>query len=93
MTIDIGKLRDGSLAVISNEPFPATVRHIEYYKDQRLFQIIFNRPDTDPLLITQELDAKGARYAESAPDMMIVVMAEGTDEPFGYEVPLIQIGV
>lgn len=92
MTIDIGKLQDGSLAVITNEPLPASVRHVEYYKDQRLFQIVFQKDGVDDLLITQELDAKGARYAEAAPDMMIVVMADG-DKPHSYDVPLVQIGV
>lgn len=93
MTIDIGKLKDGSLAAVSNEPFPSKVRHVEYYKEQRLFQIVFDDPEAEDMLITQELDAAGAHKAETAPDMMIVVMAENGTEPYGYDVPLIQIGV
>lgn len=93
MTIDIGKLQDGSLALISNEPFPDPVQHVEYYKEQKLFKIAFGGDEADDILITQELDPQSARYAEAAPNMMIVVMARKDEKPHCYNIPLIQIGV
>lgn len=93
MTIEVSLLKDGSLSMISNEPFPAAIRHIEYYKEQKLFQLVFTDPDTEPMLVARELDAEAARIVETAPDMMIVVMTQNGGKPYGYDVPLIQIGV
>ncbi len=93
MTIDIARLRNGRLAMISDKPFPGNVRHIEYYKDQKLFQLVFQDDDADDLLITRELDTLSAKIVETAPEVMIVVMAQDGLTPYGYDVPLIQIGV
>lgn len=93
MTIDIAKLKNGSMAVVSNEPLPGTVKHVEYFKEQRLFQLVFDNDHAEELLIPEELSDESARFVQSAPDMMVVVLADDAGEPYGYDVPLIQIGV
>ncbi len=93
MTIDVARLTNGQLAMISDRPFPAPVRHIEYYKEQKLFQLVFEDPEAGEMLVTRELDAEAARIVETAHDIMVVVSAAEGGEPQGYDVPLIQLGV
>lgn len=93
MTIDVARMSSGQLAMISDRPFPAQVKHIEYYKEQKLFQLVFADSGTEDMLVTRELDPDAARIVETAPDIVVVVSAGGGTEPHGYDVPLIQIGV
>lgn len=93
MTIDVARLTNGQLAMISDQPFPAPVKHIEYYKDQKLFQLVFSDPGAEDMLVTRELDPEAARIVETAPDIMVVVSTGDGGEPHGYDVSLIQIGV
>lgn len=93
MTIDVARLTNGQLAMISDQPFPGPIKHIEYFKDQKLFQLVFADPGTDDMLVTRELDAQAAQIVESAPEIMVVVTAADGTEPYGYDAPLIQIGV
>ena len=91
--IRLGQTVDGRLVLGSNEPFPADVKHVEYYKDQRLFSLIFETEDEESALMPCELDPKTASIVQASPNIMVIAMAEKGAEPYGYSVPLIQIGV
>ena len=92
--IELGQLRDGRLIVASNEPFPADVKRVEYYREQRLFLLVYEddseyADDLMPCEITPELTAR----IHASPDIMVIAMAGEGHEPYGYPVPLVQVGV
>lgn len=88
--IRLGRTEDGRLVLGSNEEFPADIKHIEYYIAQRLFSLVFNTDDEESRLMPCELDDKTAAIVHASPNVMVVAMAAA--EPYGYVVPLIQIG-
>ncbi|PZQ45502.1 MAG: hypothetical protein DI551_07230 [Micavibrio aeruginosavorus] len=91
--IRLGQAMDGRLIVGSNEPFPADVKHVEYYKEQRLFSLVFETEDEESRLMPCELCEKTAAIVQASPNIMVIAMAEAGAEPYGYMVPLVQIGV
>lgn len=91
--IQLGQALDGRLILGSNQPFPADVRHVEYYKDQRLFNLVFDTEDEENALMPCEISPKTAAIIHTSPNIMVIAMAETGVEPYGYMVPLIQIGV
>jgi hypothetical protein len=93
MTIEIAHMRNGALALLTDDDLPARVKYIEYYREQRLFQLVFDESTVPDMLVTREMDDNASRIIQSAPDMMVVVMAPQGGSPYGYDAPLIQIGV
>lgn len=84
---------DGRLILGSNEPFPADVKYVEYYKEQRLFSLIFDTGDEESTLMPCEICPKTAAIVQASPNIMVIAMAEAGQDPYGYMVPLVQIGV
>jgi hypothetical protein len=91
--IRLGQSMDGRLVLGSNEEFPAPVKHIEYYKEQRLFNLVFDTEDEESALLPCELCPRTAAIVRASANIMIVSMAGAGQEPYGYMVPLVQIGV
>lgn len=91
--IRLGQSLDGRLIIGSNEPFPADIKLVEYYKDQRLFSLVFETEDEQSKLMPCELSPQTAAIVHSSPNIMIIAMAEAGAEPYGYMVPLVQIGI
>lgn len=90
--IRLGQAEDGRLVLGSNEPFPYPVRHVEYYKEQRLFTLVLDCEDEESILMPCEVSAKTDAAVRLSPKIMVIAMADG-DKPYGYSVPLIQIGI
>ena len=84
---------DGRLILGSSESFPADIRYVEYYKEQRLFSLVFDTEDEQSALMPCEICPKTAAIVQSSPNIMVIAMAERGSEPYGYTVPLIQIGI
>jgi hypothetical protein len=91
--IRLGQAMDGRLILGSNEPFPADVKYVEYYKEQRLFSLVFDTEDEQSSLMPCELCPRTAAIVKASPNIMVIAMAEAGMEPYGYMVPLVQIGV
>lgn len=91
--IRLGQASDGRLVLGSNEPFPADVKHVEYYIEQRLFSLVFDTDVEDSALMPCELCECTAALVHASPNIMVIAMAENGKEPYGYSVPLVQIGV
>lgn len=89
--IRLGQATDGRLVLGSNEDFPADIKHIEYYIEQRLFSLVFDTDDEVSRLMPCELDERTAAIVHASPNVMVVAMAAA--QPYGYVVPLVQIGV
>lgn len=91
--IRLGQAMDGRLVLGSSERFPADIKHVEYYKEQRLFSLVYDTDDEQSDLMPCEINEKTAAIVQSSPNIMVIAMAEAGSEPYGYTVPLIQIGV
>jgi len=91
--IRLGQAVDGRLIIGSNEQFPADIKHVEFYREQRLFSLVFDTPDEESALMPCEICPKTAALVKASPNIMIIAMAEAGAEPYGYMVPLVQIGV
>lgn len=91
--IRLGQSMDGRLVLGSSESFPADIKHVEYYREQRLFSLVFDTDDEQSSLMPCEVCDRTAAIVQSSPNVMVIAMAEAGSEPYGYMVPLIQIGV
>lgn len=91
--IRLGQAQDGRLILGSNQPFPADIKHIEYYKDQRLFSLVFDTDEELSHLMPCEISEETSAIVQASPNIMVVAMLEDGTEPYGYMVPLVQIGV
>lgn len=91
--IRLGQAMDGRLILGSNEPFPADIKHVEYYIEQKLFNLVFDTKEEDVEIMPRELCERTAAIVHSSPNIMIIAMAQAGEKPYGYMVPLIQIGV
>jgi len=84
---------DGRLILGSNQPFPADIKHVEYYREERLFSLIFDNEEEDSTLMPCEISAETAAIVRASPNIMVIAMAEAGKEACGYLVPLVQIGI
>ncbi len=91
--ITLGQAMDGRLILGTNRPFPANVKYVEYYREQRLFSLVFDNEEEETALMPGELTPQNAAIVQASPNIMIIALAEPGTKPYGYMVPLIQIGV
>ncbi len=85
--------KDGRLILGSSQPFPADVKYVEYYRDQRLFSLVFDTTDEETALMPCEITDNTDKTVRVSPNIIIIAMAEPGVEPYGYMVPLIQVGI
>jgi len=91
--IRLGKATDGRLVLGSNEEFPGDIKYVEYYREQRLFNLVFDTPEEQSSLMPCELDTGTADIVQSSPNIMVIAIAGNGGNPYGYMVPLVQIGI
>ena len=91
--IKLGQSKDGRLVIGSSEEFPADIKHVEYYKDQRLFSLVFEGDDEDSALMPCEISKDVDGIIRKSPNILVIAVGQKGIEPYGYTVPLIQIGV
>jgi hypothetical protein len=92
MNVELGKMSDGGLVVMCDAPFPHEIRRIEYYRDQHLMMLVYDTPDHEGDLMHYELSGVAAHSVESSPSVMVVDHAPDR-KLYGYDVPLVQVGV
>lgn len=91
MNIELGILNDGRVTLVSDSPLPDIVRRVEYYREQRLFQLVYNNPENEDHLMECEIPSHMAAPVEKSPNVIIFTLFPGL-EPLGYKVPLIKVG-
>ena len=57
MNVELGRLPDGGIVLCANPEFPEQVKRVEYYRDQKLFMLIYEDIDHEGELMhfTNEL--------------------------------------
>ena len=91
MNVELGKLPDGALVVMCDTHFPHEIRRIEYYRDQRLMMLVYNA-DHEGDLMHYELSDVCAHTVENSPNVIVVDHAPNR-AVYGYDVPLVQVGL
>jgi len=90
--IKLGQLEDGKLAIASSQPFPSDIERVEFYADQRYMMLVYEDEQADSDLMPCEINEDVAKIIQSSPNVLVIAMFEQGQEPYGYNVPLIQIG-
>jgi hypothetical protein len=90
--ISLGQSNDGRLILASNQPFPSDVARIEYFRDQKLFMLIYEDSDDGSDLLPCEMSNAVSTIVKNSPDVVIIVQDHDKADPYGYVTPLIQIG-
>ncbi|MGQ0527433.1 MAG: hypothetical protein ACT4OY_05310 [Alphaproteobacteria bacterium] len=91
MMIDLGILGDGGLMLVCSEPLPDIVKRVEFYREQRLLNVIYFNEKEGSDLMHREVPINLAASVEKSPDVLIYSLFID-DEPVGYKAPLIQVG-
>ncbi len=91
LNIELGVLRDGGVMLVADRPLPDIVKRVEYYREQRLFMLIFRDKQLDDELMHYEIPPGMAYCVERTPNIIIYYLFKD-HEPIGYEVPLVQVG-
>lgn len=89
--IELSVLNDGGVMLVSDAPLPHVVKRVEFYRDQRLFMLVYNTPDDDDELMHYEVPIHMSYPVEKSPDMIIYTMFPD-HPPIGYKVPLVKVG-
>jgi len=92
MNIELGQLPDGDLALVCDSSLPAGVKRVEYYRDQRLFMLVYDIPEHDGELMHYELKDDVAEKVQRRSSMVIVEPDALSGRPMGYYTSLIQVG-
>lgn len=91
MNIELGILHDGSVMMVSDRPLRDFVCRVEYYKDQRLFMLVYDDHDLGDELMHYEIPSDMKSHVEKSPNVILYSLYPNR-EPIGYKVPLVQIG-
>ncbi len=91
MNIELGLLHDGNVMLVSDTPLPDIVCRVEYYREQRLFMVVYGDDNQTEEMMHYEVPENMATPVENTPNIMIYSLFPDR-EPIGYKVPLVQVG-
>jgi len=91
MAIELGILNDGGVMLVSDSPLPQVVDRVEYYRDQRVFMLIYSNENEEGELMHYEVPEHLSPPIEKTPNIIIYSLFPD-HEPIGYKVPLIKVG-
>lgn len=91
MNIELGILNDGRVTLVCDKPLPDIVRRVEYYRDQRLFMLVYDDKELEDQLMECEIPEHLAEPVEKCPNIIIFTLFPEL-EPLGYKAPLIKVG-
>lgn len=91
MNIELGLLHDGGIMMVSDQPLPDMVCRVEYYRDQRLFMLVYDDEQSGEELMHYEVPADMSEPIQKTPNIMVYSLYPDR-EPIGYKVPVVQVG-
>lgn len=91
MNVELGVLHDGGVMLVSDRPLPDIVCRVEYYRQQRLFMLVYYNEEQEDDLMHYEVPQQMVDAVERTPNVIIYSLFPN-HEPIGYKVPLVQIG-
>ena len=90
--VNLGQMPDGDLVIVSDQTLPDDVKRVEYYRDQKLFMLVYANDDHEGDLMHYELADDIARKVERKTALMIIEPDKISGKPMGYYASLIQVG-
>ena len=91
MNVELGVLKDGGVTLMADAPFPEIIKRVEFYRDQRLFMLVYDNANQDSELMHFEIPDYMARPVEKSPNVVMYCIFPD-HAPVGYTVPLIKVG-
>ncbi len=93
MAIELFQLNNGDIAIGYNHELHDEIKRVEYFRDQKLFMIVYNDPDHEGELLHYEISEEAADLVRHSANDIIMINACNPSNQVEYKVPLIQIGV
>lgn len=90
MKIELGVLSDGNVMMVCDQPLPGTVKHLEYFKSQRLLMVVYNDSELDSELMHYEIPKEMSYEVDKAESIFLYSLFPDK-EPSGYKVPMISV--
>lgn len=93
MNIELSILKDDRVLLVSDAPMPDVVKRVEFYREQRLFMLVFinENGEQDDMLMHYEIPENMVYPIEKSPDVILYTMFPD-HPPIGYRAPLIKVG-
>jgi hypothetical protein len=92
MNIELATLTDGGVMLVSDLPLPHVVKRVEFYRNQRLFMLVYWGENEEPSeLMHYEVPENMVYPVEKSPNVIIYSLFPN-QEPLGYTVPLVKVG-
>jgi hypothetical protein len=91
VNIELAILNDGGVAMVSDRGLPDIVKRVEFYRDQRLVQLVYHNEELESELMHFEVPEIMVTPVEKSPDVIIYSLFPD-HPPIGYKVPLIKVG-
>ena len=91
MDVGLFVLKDGGVVLAADGSHHDIVKRVEYYREQRLFLIVYKNTTNEDELMHFEVPHNMIPPVEKSPDVIIYSMFDNHD-PVGYKVPLIKVG-
>ena len=83
---------DGRLILACSGTLTYDISRVEYYRDLKLFMMVYEDDNQDEDLMPHEISEDIAKIVVQSPDIIVAVKEDG-EKPYGYVVPLVQIGL
>ena len=91
MTVELTVLKDGGILLVNDQGYPDSVKRVEYYRDQRLFMLVYSDESLDDELMHYEIPEAMAHPVEKSPNI-IICSYDQQRQPYAYKAPLIKVG-
>ena len=92
MKVELSVLNDGRVMLVTNQPMPHIVQRIEYYREQRLFNLVWHDEDMEEMLLHSEIPIDLAMAVERVPEVIICMMFPEEQRVMNYKTPLVKVG-
>ena len=91
VNIELAILNDGGVVLVSDRGLRDVVKRVEFYRDQKLFQLVYHDEKLENDLMHYEVPERMVVPVEKSPDVIIYSLFPD-HPPIGYKVPLIKVG-
>ena len=92
MSFSLGELPGGDLAIVSDTALPADVKRVEYYREQRLFMLVYDKPGHEGDLMHYELKPEIAAKVQRRSSLVVIEPDKDSGKAIGYYTSIIQVG-
>ncbi len=93
MNIALAQNAKGDLLLVSDTPFEDKIIRVEYYREQKLLNLVYDNPEIDSELMHYEISDISDDKIKHAARIILIVGPQNDKESVAYDVPLIQIGI